>query len=84
MEGDGILLQIGEDGVVRKYEEPYATIECPTEEDFNNLVSASGKQVAEKPRKLESGECECVTCSVVLKAQYAYCPECGQKIDWEA
>jgi hypothetical protein len=37
---DGIKAVIGEDGVVRMYEEPFATIECATEEDFEYIKSA--------------------------------------------
>lgn len=37
---DGIKVVIGEDGVVRMYEEPFATIECATEEDFEYIKSA--------------------------------------------
>lgn len=30
-------LIIGEDGTVKEYKEPYATIECATEEDFKKI-----------------------------------------------
>lgn len=36
-DNDGILVSIDEDGVCRRYKEPYATIECPTEEDYKRF-----------------------------------------------
>lgn len=35
---DGLKLSIGDDGVFRKYEEPFGSIDCQTEEDYNKLV----------------------------------------------
>lgn len=32
------MLQLGKDGVVREYKEPYTTIEVETEEDYNELL----------------------------------------------
>lgn len=37
---DGLIMRIGEDGVCREYKEPYATVECDTEEDFKALEEA--------------------------------------------
>ena len=54
---DGILLEIGDDGTFRKYEEPYCTIECKTEEDFNKfkeLVNI-GKKVKENIGEFSDG-----------------------------
>ena len=34
------LLYIGEDGIAREYKEPFATIECQTEEDYEYIKSA--------------------------------------------
>lgn len=38
MEDDGMIFAVGEDGTLTEYEEPYSSIECPTEEDYNRLV----------------------------------------------
>ena len=35
-----ILLRMNEDGVFEEYKEPFAIIECPTEEDFLDLQEA--------------------------------------------
>jgi len=34
---DGIKLSINKDGIATVYEEPFTTIECQTEEDYNRL-----------------------------------------------
>ena len=33
-----IMFTIGENGELTKYEEPYGSIECETEEDYNKLL----------------------------------------------
>lgn len=35
---DGIMLQMNAEGEWTKYEEPYATIEIKTEEDYKELI----------------------------------------------
>lgn len=35
-----LLLYIGKDGIAREYKEPFATIECPREEDYNYIKAA--------------------------------------------
>lgn len=57
-EDDGMLFSIGEDGVLRQYKEPFATIECPTEEDYNCLINLANenKELKEKLKKYESEE----------------------------
>ena len=35
-----ILLRMNEDGVFEEYKEPFATIDCPTEEDYRHLEEA--------------------------------------------
>ena len=37
---EGILLRMNEDGVFEEYKEPFMTIECPTEQDFQHLQDA--------------------------------------------
>ena len=37
MSEDGIILCQNEDGIWDEKKEPYAIVECPTEEDFNRL-----------------------------------------------
>ena len=34
---DGIILRLKENGEAELYQEPYTTIECETEEDYNRL-----------------------------------------------
>ena len=42
------IFRISNDGRLELYEEPYATIECETEEDYKNLTQAVKKQLADK------------------------------------
>lgn len=86
-----ILLRMNEDGVFEEYEEPYATIECQTKEDFEGLQRAVEKQNPKKPFKESLADRFCVCCGAYInfdalngKIEHApkYCHECGQKIDW--
>lgn len=86
-----IVLRCNKDGVWERYE-PYATIECPTEDDYNFLVNA-----VEKSRKCEGtweksdipGEkYVCSECGGACwyydfegdVAKSKFCPNCGAKM----
>lgn len=87
-----ILLRMNKDGVFEKYEEPFAVIECQTEEDFNRIKIAIEKQ---NPKKFEiwNGQCSCPNCKylfgnyktfkTLIHWEMPYCKNCGQALDWE-
>jgi hypothetical protein len=89
-EDNGLILALNEDGTLGIKKEPFATIECPTEEDYNTLVEAVEKQVPLKPIKdREQGirytsAYSCPTCEGGFTGTgiARHCYHCGQKLDW--
>lgn len=89
---DGIMIRYNEKtGKWDKYE-PYMTIECPEEKDYEFLQTAIAKQVSKEPLKESLADYGCPTCGAYInfdglngKIEHApkYCSECGQRIDWE-
>lgn len=86
-----IMFTIGEDGVLREYKEPYATIECETEEDFEKLKESFERHNKAKKPDFTDEYCDVAYCPNCGKFEfedgtttwmYNYCPECGQKLDW--
>lgn len=61
--GNGLILQINKNGKACLYEEPYATIECKTKEDYDMLIkSVETIEEAEKITSIDEwheddGEC---------------------------
>lgn len=54
MGNEEMTFSIGEDGTLTKYEEPYSSIECKTEEDYNRLLELLEKgKNAEKLNTIE-------------------------------
>lgn len=62
--------------------EPFATIECSTEDDYNTLVGAKEKQVPRKIKYLNM-QAACPDCLDKIFRNYRYCPGCGQKLNWD-
>lgn len=60
-----ILLRMNEDGVFEEYKEPFATIECPTEEDYQYL-----KEAVQEKHEREKG---CDWCTGVAKNFPTHC-----------
>lgn len=93
---DEITLRMNEDGVFEKYEEPFAVIECQTEEDFKQIKTALERQMPKKVTH-EASLIKCCTCpnckNVVDKFEQwgetkvriteQFCHFCGQALDWE-
>lgn len=87
MNEDGILLSMNEDGTWGLYKEPFTTIECKTEKDYEAF-----KEIVERnnPFKVEEGTkggfdwfCKCGTYLSPTKNEcIRYCTSCGQKLDW--
>ena len=86
-----VWLRMNQDGAFEKYEEPYATIECPTKEDFEFIQTAIAKQTLKKPLKESLADRFCACCGSYInfdalneKIEDApkYCSECGQRLDW--
>ncbi len=86
---DEIVLRCNENGEWEKYE-PYATVECPTEEDYNLLVRAlehyreteNGKPVeivhcknCKHWREMAGGELRLGECHAVYKDMFPFHPE---------
>ena len=90
---DGIRLRYNEaTGEWDKYE-PYMTIECPEEKDYEFLATALAKQTLKKPSKESLADYGCPVCGAYInfdglngKPEHApkYCSECGQRFDWRA
>lgn len=88
---DGIMARYNEKtGKWDKYE-PYMTIECPEENDYEFLKTAIEKQVLKKPLKESLADYGCPTCRAHINfdglngnVEHApkYCSECGQRLDW--
>lgn len=88
---DGIRLKYNEKtGEWDKYE-PYMTIECPEEKDYEFLTTAIEKQTLKKPLKESLADYGCPTCGAHINfdglngnIEHApkYCSECGQRLDW--
>lgn len=88
---DGIMIRYNEKtGKWDKYE-PYMTIECPEENDYEFLKTAIEKQVFKKPLKESLADYGCPTCGAYINfdglngnVEHApkYCSECGQRLDW--
>lgn len=68
---DEIVLSMDEDGLWGIKEEPFITVECPTEEDYKKLVEAVEKQKAK--------QVEVHVDNVLTKYS---CPNCG-RLYWE-
>lgn len=84
---DEIMIGMNEDGSWGIREEPYATIECKTEEDYEKLVKLLENQVAKKPKNIlivkkcgATGNCS--MCGEKIVHEMNYCINCGQKLDW--
>lgn len=88
---DGIRLRYNEaTGEWDKYE-PYMTIDCPEEKDYEFLATAIQKQLFVKPSKESLADYGCPVCGAYInfdglngKPEHApkYCSECGQRFDW--
>lgn len=89
-EDNGIILELNENGKWGIKKEPFATIECATEKDYEALVEAIGKQAPLKPIKNREQETRytsaysCPTCDGGFTGAGIanYCYHCGQKLDW--
>jgi len=86
---DGIRLSMNEDGEWAVHEEPYATIEFKTEEDYNMAIKALEKQIPKEFTSLDQdyGYFECSNCDHVINygedyTEHNYCLNCGQRLDW--
>ncbi len=99
MANENIVLRMNKDGKWEKYE-PYMTIDCPTEDDFEYLKAALEKQkqmaviIVDEPDREFLDYC-CPRCKVTLQQKFKaaknatvhkskYCDECGQALDWES
>lgn len=52
--------------------------------DKSKLIEIFGKYTPKKVKRFRDGvECHCGACDKVLPVTTKYCPECGQKIDWD-
>ena len=86
---DEITLRMNEDGVFEKYEEPFAVIECQTEEDFKQIKTALEKQKPQKPKITIKGTTDyntntlCPICGKMVRLCEKFCCNCGQALDWE-
>lgn len=88
---NGIVLALNENGGWGINKEPFATIECPTEEDYNTLVEAVEKQIPLNPIKNREQEIRytsaysCPNCDGGFTGTGIanYCYHCGQKLDWD-
>lgn len=88
---DGIMIRYNEKtGKWDKYE-PYMTIECPEEKDYEFIETAIAKQIFKKPLKESLADYGCPTCGAYINfdglngnVEHApkYCSECGQRLDW--
>lgn len=70
----------------RKFESAFGAV-SPYREDveaFDVALSAMRKRVPIKPSKAEGFEGMCVICKYVLAERSRCCPNCGQRINWEA
>lgn len=75
---DGIMIGMDNDGTWRIKEEPYATIECETEDDYQILVKSIDKQTP----MLVATNGKCKRCKETLRNSSNYCSNCGQKAKW--
>lgn len=76
-----IMLSIDENGNVTKYEEPYATIECRTKEDYEQLENILDEyKKAFKPRPLEEWGEDVGDC-LWWKFPIEEPPYCGSPLD---
>lgn len=94
--GEEMIFRMNEDGKWEKVEEPYMTIECQTEDDFNALKAAIDKQRPKKPEYQADGYADgglvydtafCPVCRREFEYNInewgcSYCPDCGQALDW--
>lgn len=88
---DGVILKLKENGEWGIKKEPFATIECPAEEDYNALAEALEKQIPQKPIKNREQEIRytsaysCPACDGGFTGTGIanYCYHCGQKLDWD-
>jgi predicted RNA-binding Zn-ribbon protein involved in translation (DUF1610 family) len=91
-ETNGIRIRYNEKtGEWDKYE-PYMTIECPEEKDYEFLQTAIAKQVFKEPLKESLADYGCPTCGAYINfdglngnIEHApkYCSECGQRLQWK-
>lgn len=86
-----MIIEIDENGNAREYKEPYVTIDCETEEDFNKLKEAFEKHIkAKQPYTIHNARNRwyCESCDSLVYYEEAdpfhpmFCPHCGQKLDW--
>lgn len=64
---------------------------CPIKDDFNEIVKTLEKQIAKKP--IHNHHCPSCDEALPIKGitddycsecfNWNYCPNCGQKLDWE-
>ena len=85
-------------GLWEEYQEPYCSLDIPTEEDWKILKGAIKKQQSMKPIRTTLEEdvqiggvkfCKgthilshCPACGEWIVTQDNYCKHCGQKLDW--
>lgn len=82
-----IILEPKEDGTWGIREEPYATVEFVTEEDFLFAEEALAKAVPKEHLKNDLGNIVCGTCKGAFKTSFirrrmGFCPNCGQAVKW--
>ena len=76
------ILGMSKDGKWSMRKEPFAVIECPTEDAYNTLVETTGKQVPGKVKYINM-QAACPVCLDKILRYYSYCPMCGQKLNWD-
>ena len=85
-------------GLWEEYQEPYCSLDIPTEEDWKLLEEATKKQQPMKPirtplekdvqvGKIKIGKgtytlSHCPACGEWILSHDNYCKYCGQKLDW--
>ena len=77
---DEMRFSIGDDGKLTEYEEPYSTIECKTEEDYDKLLVLINKSKRMKVVKTETSSQACPVCGINVNS--LYCPHCGQRLTY--
>ena len=87
------LIYNEETGLWEEYQEPYCSLDIPTEEDWKIFEEATKKQQPMKVQEKQVVEDEafynldflCPACqNAVIGQPYKpnYCKHCGQKLDW--
>lgn len=80
-----LFLQHNKDlGVWEEYREPYITVECETEADFEELKAALDHYHAEAAWLIDGAWAECSNCHEAEKIEEMnhkdYCPACGARM----